>query len=70
MLNENGKKIWDLSIKSNISPIISGNTIFTITKDNYLLLIDKENGEIIYSKNIYLLLKNDFKKNLNRKINN
>ena len=62
MLSENGKKIWDLSIKSNISPIISGNTIITITKDNYLLLIDKENGEIIYSKNIYLLIKNDFKK--------
>ena len=69
MLSENGKKIWDLSIESNISPIISGNTIITITKDNYLLLIDKENGEIIYSKNIYLLIKNDFKKNLNRKIN-
>ena len=69
ILSENGEKIWDLSIESNISPIVSGNTIITITKDNYLLLIDKENGEIIYSKNIYSLIKNDFKKNLNRKIN-
>ena len=69
ILSENGEKIWDLSIESNISPIVSGNTIITITKDNYLLLIDKENGEIIYSKNIYSLIKNDFKKNLNSKIN-
>ncbi len=69
VLGENGVKIWDLSIKSNISPIVSGKTIITITEDNYLLLIDKETGQIIYSKNLYLLIKNDFKKNFNRKIN-
>ena len=33
-------------IDTNISPIISGNTIFTINKDNYLILIDSDNGEI------------------------
>ena len=50
LLNPNGLKIWDLKIDTNISPIISGNTIFTINKDNYLILIDSDNGEIIYSQ--------------------
>ncbi len=68
LLNTNGSKIWDLNIESNISPVISGNTIFTINKENYLILIDSDNGEIIYSQNINLLIKNNFKKNFQRKI--
>ena len=43
---------WDLNIESNIQPIISGNTIFTVNKDNYLILINKNTGKVIYSKNI------------------
>ena len=62
LLNPNGLKIWDLKIDTNISPIISGNTIFTINKDNYLILIDSDNGEIIYSQKIHSLIKNNFKK--------
>ena len=68
LLNSNGSKIWDLKIDTNISPIISGNTIFTINKDNYLILIDSDNGEIIYSQKIHSLIKNNFKKNFQRKI--
>tara|TARA_A100001015_G_scaffold131877_1_gene146412 strand:+ start:673 stop:2001 length:1329 start_codon:yes stop_codon:yes gene_type:complete len=68
LLNNNGLKLWDLNIKSSISPIVSGNTIFTINEDNYLVLINKENGQVIYSKNIYLILEKDFKKNFQRKI--
>ena len=68
LLNPNGLKIWDLKIDTNISPIISGNTIFTINKDNYLILIDSDNGEIIYSQKIHSLIKNNFKKNFQRKI--
>ncbi len=68
LLNVNGTRIWNLNIKSNISPIISGNTIFTVNNDNYLLLIDKNTGEIIYSKNIYLIIEKDFKKNFKKRI--
>ena len=68
LINVNGAKIWDLNIKSNLSPIISGNTIFTVNKDNYLILINKNTGQIKFSKNIYSLITKEFKKNLKRKI--
>ncbi len=69
LINVNGNKIWDLNIKSNLSPVISGNTIFTVNKDNYLILINKDTGQIKFSKSIYSLITKDFKKNLKRKIN-
>ena len=53
-------KIWDLNIKSNISPIISGNTIFTVNNDNYFIFIDKNNGQILFSKNINSLITKRF----------
>ena len=68
LINVNGAKIWDLNIKSNLSPIVSGNTIFTVNKDNYLILINKNTGQIIFSKNIYSLITKEFQKNLKRKI--
>ena len=68
MLGENGKKIWDLNIKSNISPIISGNSVITVNEDNYLLVIDKETGIVVFSKNLHSLIENEFKKNFQKKI--
>ncbi len=68
LLNVNGNKIWDLNIKSDLPPVISGNTIFVVNKDNFLLLINKNNGQIKFSKNINSLITKDFKKNLKRKI--
>ncbi len=68
LLNTNGRRLWNLDITSSTSPIISGNIIFTINKDNYLILIDKNKGQIIYSKNIYLMLEKEFSKNFKRKI--
>ena len=52
LLNENGLRMWDKNIQSSISPIISGNIIFPINDDNYLILIDSQNGQIIYSQSI------------------
>ena len=69
LLNVNGNKIWDLNIKSDLPPVISGNTIFVVNKDNFLLLINKNNGIIKFSKNINSLITKDFKNNLKRKIN-
>ncbi len=68
LLNLNGARIWDLSIKLSTAPIISGNTIFAINKDNFLICINKNTGNIIYSKNIYSMIKKDFKKNFKKKI--
>tara|TARA_Y200000002_G_scaffold318862_1_gene277967 strand:- start:3036 stop:4364 length:1329 start_codon:yes stop_codon:yes gene_type:complete len=68
LLNVNGNKIWDLNIKSDLPPIISGNTIFAINKENFLLLINSNNGQIKYSKSINSLITKDFKNNLKRKI--
>ncbi len=68
LLNVNGNKIWDLNIKSNLPPVISGNTIFLVNKDNFLLFINRNNGLIKYSKSINSLITKDFKKNLKRKI--
>ena len=58
----------DLNIKSNIPPIISGNTIFIVNKDNYLIFVDAVTGKIIFSKNLHSFLMQDFKKNFLRKI--
>ena len=60
LINEDGAKIWDLNIKSNLSPIVSGNMIFTVNKDNYLILVNKNTGQIIFSKNIYSLITKEF----------
>ncbi len=68
LLNLNGARIWDLSIKLSAAPIISGNTVFAINKDNFLILINKNTGNIIYSKNIYSMINKDFKKNFKKKI--
>ncbi len=68
LVNKNGKRLWSLNIKSNISPIISGNTIFTVNDENFLVLINKEQGRIIFSKNIHSILENDYRKNFKGKI--
>ena len=68
LLSLNGIRIWDLKINSKISPIISGNIILTVNEDNYLVLIDKISGKIIFSKNILLMIAKDFKKNFQKKI--
>ena len=68
LINQNGKRIWDLNIKSSIPPIISGNTIFMVNEDNYLIFIDVVTGKIIFSKNLHSFLMQDFKKNFLRKI--
>ena len=68
LLNLNGKLIWDKKIKSNITPVISGDIIFTINDNNYLIFINKNSGEILFSNDINLMLIKDFKKNFQKKI--
>lgn len=68
LFSSEGKTIWDLNIKTNILPIISGNTIFVISEDNYLLLINKDSGNIVFSKNIFSLVKEEYENKYNKKI--
>ncbi len=53
ILNENsGSTVVKKSITSVFDPIISRNNIFLITKDNLLVCINLNSGEVIYSINI------------------
>ena len=48
----NGSSILKISIISIVNPIISGQNLFLITKDNLLVCIDLKSGRIIYSLSI------------------
>ena len=45
----------------------SGNMILTVNNDNYLILISKETGEILFSKSIYSMIENYLNKKLQKK---
>ena len=68
LLNTSGSMLWDLNVKSSIPPVVSGNTIFTLSDDNYLLLINKDSGKILFSKNFYSILKKEYEKKYHKKI--
>jgi len=45
---------WINEINSNITPIISGNLVFTISNDGYLHIVEKNKGNIIKINDLYL----------------
>lgn len=53
MLNDNGAKNWSIRINNKVAPIISGNFVITISDKNYLVIIEKKTGEILFSKNLF-----------------
>jgi len=44
---KNGIINWKNEISSNITPVITGNLIFTVSEDGYFLVIEKNKGNII-----------------------
>jgi len=66
--SSNGSIISKISITSIVNPVISGNSIFVITKDNLLVCIDFLTGKIIYSINIEKKIAN-FLETKNKSIN-
>ena len=44
---KNGIINWKNEISSSITPVITGNLIFTVSEDGYLLVIEKNKGNII-----------------------
>tara|TARA_B100001121_G_scaffold216938_1_gene190358 strand:+ start:3360 stop:4655 length:1296 start_codon:yes stop_codon:yes gene_type:complete len=54
----NGSIKWEQTINSFLDPIIIENLVFTISEEGYFFVIDKINGNILRSTNIFNNLKN------------
>ena len=50
---KNGTINWINDINSHLTPVIIGNFIFTVTNEGYLVVIDKEKGNIIRINDLY-----------------
>ena len=46
---------WRNEVNSDINPVIIGNLIFSISREGFLYVIDKNNGNIINTKRTYQL---------------
>ena len=53
----NGYLNWKQDIKSNNTPIIDGDFVFSISNDGYFICLERKNGKIIWSTNILKILK-------------
>ena len=59
-----GTTNWINEINSNLTPIISGNLIFTVSNEGYLYVIEKNNGNIIRISDLYIDYKIKKRKNV------
>ena len=55
---------WINGISSNLTPIMIGNLIFTVSNDGYLHVIEKSNGNIIRINDLYVNYKQKKRNNL------
>ena len=56
---------WINDINSNLTPIIIGNLLFTVTNNGYLYVIEKDKGNIIRITDLYINYKIKKRKNIN-----
>lgn len=63
-----GARLWEKNIESNTKPLISGNVIFLVNKDNYLILIDVITGKILFSDKVSSIISQTFDEKFNKKI--
>ena len=59
-----GTTNWINEINSNLTPVISGNLIFTVSNEGYLYVVEKKNGNIIRINDLYLDYKSKKRKNV------
>ena len=59
-----GTTNWINDINSNLTPITSGNLIFTVSNEGYLYVLEKNNGNIIRISDLYLGYKSKKRKNV------
>jgi len=55
--SQNGETIWKQEVSSVGAPIVSGENIFVVSDNGYLVIIEKDTGEVISSTNILKILK-------------
>ena len=56
---------WINDINSNLTPIIIGNLLFTVSNNGYLYVIEKDKGNIIRITDLYINYKIKKRKNIN-----
>ena len=61
---KNGTINWINEINSNITPIITGNLIFTVSNEGYLVVIEKNKGNIIRVTDLFKYYKLKERKNI------
>ena len=61
---KNGTINWINEINSNITPIITGNLIFTVSNEGYLIVIEKNKGNIIRVTDLFKYYKLKERKNI------
>jgi outer membrane protein assembly factor BamB len=44
---------WETKINSNLRPTLIGNMLFTVSQEGYLFLVEKNNGNIIRSTDLF-----------------
>jgi len=54
---EDGETVWKQEVSSVATPIISGKNIFIVSENGYFVIMNKDTGEIISSRNILKILK-------------
>ena len=59
-----GTTNWINEINSNLTPITSGNLLFTVSNEGYLYVVEKNNGNIIRITDLYLNYKIKKRKNI------
>ena len=47
-----GETKWKIPFGTRINPVVSNRFIFLISKDGFILNIDKTNGEVVWSKKL------------------
>ena len=55
---------WINKINSNLTPIITGNLVFTVSNNGYLYVVEKSSGNIIKVNNLYGIYKEKKKKDI------
>ena len=59
-----GTTNWINEINSNLTPVISGNLIFTVSNEGYLYVVEKKNGNIVRISDLYSDYKSKKRKNV------
>ena len=60
-----GTTNWISDISSNVTPVIIGNLIFTVSNEGYLFVIEKNKGNIIRVTDLFKIYKQKKRKNIN-----